>query len=185
MTIICAYTDGKSTWLGSDTAGTAQMGNSILPSDVGSKWTIRNGWAFGMVGDEVAGIMVHEKADMLFDGLSESQTPAALFAQRLRPVFREYGFVSDRGRLSVPNWENSGILATAGYFWDFDGTTAYTLKPAGELFARGGAMPLGLAAAWAYQRGQPSATPETLIDVALDAAARFDVQIRGKWVGKL
>jgi hypothetical protein len=185
MTIICAYTDGKSTWLGSDTAGIANMGHSLYPCDAGSKWVIRHGWAFGCVGDNLFDCVVRENAEKLFDGLATSQTPAGLFAWRLRPLFVEYGFMPVKRDESCPQWQNSGILATAGYFWDFEGTTAYTLKPAGELFARGCAMPLALGAAWAYQRGQPSATPETLIDVALDAAARFDVQIRGKWVGKL
>jgi hypothetical protein len=186
MTIICAYTDGKNTWLGSDTAGVANMGNSLYAAEVGSKWTIRAGWAFGMVGDDLAATMIAENADWFFGELSESKTPAALFTQRLRQKFAEYGFQPARRDDSCPNWQSSGILATAGYFWDVDGTTAYTLKPRHELFARGGAMPLGLAAAYGYQRAAGmDADPATLIDVALDAANLFDMQIRGKWTGKL
>src|SRR5580704_13969235 len=93
--------------------------------------------------------------------------------------FKSWGNTSTCALWSqVHNWESSGILATAGYFWDVDGTTAYTLKPRHELFARGGAIPLGRAAGM-------DADPATLIDVALDAAIRFDMQIRGKWIGKL
>jgi hypothetical protein len=184
MTIICPYTDGKSTWLGSDTAGVANMGNSLYCADVGSKWTIHNGWAFGMVGDDLASKMVAEEAPYLFTDLSPGHA-GQIFTARLRDVFAQYQFRPVYGNDACPNWQSSGILATAGHIWDVDGTTSYTAKPNGELFARGGAMPLALAAAYGYQRAKPDASPEVLIDVALDAAIRFDMQIRGKWTGRL
>jgi hypothetical protein len=48
-----------------------------------------------------------------------------------------------------------------------------------------------MGAAYGYQRARLdsghaySILPEALIDVALDAAAQFDLQIRGKWTGRL
>jgi hypothetical protein len=192
MTIICAYTDSKHTWLGSDTAAVANMGNSLYPADVGSKWTIFNGWAFGMVGDDLASKMIADHAPVLFDELPpDAPFAAGLFTERLRELFAKYGFRPVYGNDACPNWQSSGILATAGRFWDVDGTTSYTAKPAGELFARGGAMPIALGAAYGYLRAQRdsgtaySVRPESLIDVALDAAIRFDMQIRGKWTGRL
>jgi hypothetical protein len=185
MTIICAYTDGEHTWLGSDTAGVANMGNSLYPADVGSKWTIFNGWAFGMVGDDLAATMIAENSPRLFDGLSAAVCPPAAFTEELRNLFDEYKFQPVYSGNACPNWQSSGILATAGHIWDVDGTTSYTAKPAGELFARGGAMPIALGAAYGYWRAKPPASPEVLIDVALDAAIRFDMQIRGKWTGRL
>jgi hypothetical protein len=185
MTIVCAYTDGQTTWLGSDTAGVADMGNSLYCEDVGGKWIMRAGWAFGAVGDNLFSVMLSEQAPEFFDDLSASSEPAALFARRLRALFADYQFKATYKDDAVPNWQNSGILATAGRFWDFEGTTAYTLKPINAFFARGCAMPLALGAAYGRQAGTPGTKPETLIDTALAAAEHFDMQIRGRWQGRL
>jgi hypothetical protein len=185
MTIICAYTDGKHTWLGSDTVGVVNIGNSLHPVECGPKVAMAHGWAFGVVGDAYAGDLVEAARVGLFDELDKYERPERTFVGRLHGVWREGGIQPVYGGDAVGSFHNSGLLMCAGRIWDIDSNGATAAIPARTLFARGSAMPWAAAAAYGYQRAKPDTSPEVLIDVALDAAIRFDMQIRGKWTGRL
>jgi hypothetical protein len=193
MTIICAYTDGKHTWLGSDTAGTYYYGSSLMARESGPKWVLssNNAWAYGNVGDGAVSAWIKANAGRLLDFGSEVMpavvNPPAAFVARLQEVYEALKMRGNYdGDEAVPHWRNQGILATAGKIWEIDSCLAFSEAPADTLCAAGSGKPWALGAGYGWRRVYGDRTsPEALIEVALDAAIRFDMQIRGKWVGKL
>ncbi len=182
MTVICAYTDGAATWIGSDTYGIATGG---IPMEVGKKWYGAHGWAFGHCGDAYVADLFEEEAETLF---AELRRPLE-FVWRAREMFERAGLkASYREGETVGNWQNSGILVRAGSIWDIDDNLAVTSIPGGRLHARGSAGCEAKSAAYGYARAMRKAKPRTrilpleLINVAIDCAIEFDVNIRGKWM---
>lgn len=191
MTILCAYTDGTTTWLGSDTRQVARIGDSVHGMDSGvSKWVIDDGWAVGICGDVYAADLVEAGfleliSGLDFDATQDSPADKAApwaFTQRLAALWEAGGIKRVYRDDAVGSWQNSGILACAGAIWDIDGAMAVIPVPRGAVFCRGSAKAWAQAAAWGYQRADAEATPARLIDVALDAAAQFDCQIAGRAV---
>ena len=175
MTIICAYTNGKYTWLGSDTVSILERRGSLCPVPVACKWVIHNGWAYGQAGDAVVAEWVCHTARKLMRGLNVNNA-AIVFPARLQDIYLS---------LKMQDWSNNGILACAGAVWSVNGDLSCKLLPSRQMHAVGCGALWAIGAAWGFQQAKPEADPETLMDVALGAAAQFDMQIRGKWTGKL
>lgn len=182
MTIIVAYTEGKSTWLGSDTHS---IGSYSMRLECGKKWYSAYGWAFGHCGDACVADLFENQAATLFANLEEVDSPEHQVVKRIRAMYREAGMVPIFNNEAVGNYQNSGILARAGRFWDIDGNLAVTPIQSGLLFARGCAKEIAIGAAYGYQKAIEKASPEELINVALSAAIRFDIHIYGKWTDVL
>jgi hypothetical protein len=174
MTVIVAYADGIRTWIGSDLAVVCTSGRIW---ETGKKWSGAHGWWFGHCGDHRAADIIEANSDRLFNDLRAPE-----FANRLAGLYEEHGMKPyfAQGE-TVPDWNNSGLLACAGRAWDVDGCLSMSPCPINKVFARGSAGHHAMAAAWGYQRALPSALPSTLIEIALEAAAHFDVHIRGAW----
>jgi hypothetical protein len=64
MTIICAYTDGKHTWLGTDTACVVSIGNSLHSFDCGSKVAIAHGCPHGQTAAQLTAETVEHAAEV-------------------------------------------------------------------------------------------------------------------------
>lgn len=176
MTVVAAYTDGVSTWIGSDTCAVSSSGQ---PFELGPKWAgVEHGWWFGHCGDCRAANLVEAAApESLFD---PAFTPMQV-ANAIRDLFVRDGFHAKYENDVVPNYDNSGIIARAGQVWDVDGCFCVVRMPAGALHARGSGGHWATAAAFGVQQVTVAHRPAALMRVALDAAARFDVNIRGQW----
>lgn len=191
MTVVCAIARGGVTWLGSDTVCVSTEGRML---DIGSKWTIANGWAFGHVGDQAVGDFIADQArlcDQDMKGARRTLFAApgpAEFLLRLRELFLAMGLRPSHGSTgndACPTWDNSGLLARAGWVWDIDAALSFTPTPAGTLYARGNAGGLAMAAGHALLAYKRDLSPEIVIQHALLAAAAGSIYIRGVWQGRL
>ena len=183
MTLICAITDGKDTWLGSDTHSVLERGAGALrASYCGSKWAINGEWAYANTGDAVVSDLIAARFAYLTGDLTAA-TAALLFPARLQAdIYEKLGLRPGYGEGEhAPVWGNQGLLATKGCVWAI--TQDMTCRPIPHLSleASGSAAPWAIGAAWARQQGI-AWTMQDIVHIALDAGIAFDMQIRGKWV---
>jgi hypothetical protein len=175
MTILAAYTDGVTTWIGSDLAGTMENGYIKL---LKRKWLGAEGWWYGHGGDLRVANLIERNATPL---LRDVKDPAE-FIDRLKRLYDDNGikchFDDNRG---AGCYGNEGILVRAGAVWGIGQSLALLPADPDAVMCRGVAEHVAEAAAWGYQRAQPGADPHKLIAVALEAAAHFNVWLRGVW----
>ncbi len=188
MTIIAAYTDGKTTWIGSDCA--ANAANIQIVSETG-KWVIHAGWGIGISGSHRYANAIEAHADKLFNELDDSFE----LTIRLAKLFRKCGGRPTNGEEDlVECWGVSGLIAKAGFIWDMDETLSIIPWPQARLAASGSGSYFAMGAAWAFQKDDlvrayhPSAvplSPDYLLRKSLECACALDNHCAGIWQGKL
>lgn len=177
MSVVAVYTDGKTTWIGSDTVSVCTSGAMI---NCGSKWVRAGDWAFGHVGDaRVADIIANNARDLFVD-----LDGPVNFVERLADVYKRSGMVPVFDG-AVPGWGNAGILVRPGQAWDTDSQCSAIALPPGRVFARGNGGAQATCAAWGYQQAKPDTSPEILVKIAIQGAAAHNHEIRGLWQGRL
>jgi hypothetical protein len=181
MSVIAAYTDGTSTWIGSDTNSTCDY-SSV---DTGPKWFGgADGWWYGHVGTlRVADIIRRNMMVLTEKGMNELPRFFAfrmitlLETHRIKPVYSD-------GE-STPKWCHGGILARAGEIWDIDPMLSMVLYPEHRLVARGAGADYALGAAYAVELVSPNAAPSFRVETAVLAAQEHHCGIRGLWLKQL
>jgi hypothetical protein len=174
MTILAAYTDGVTTWIGSDLATTDAAGNLY---EVPRKWLGAEGWWYGHTGDLRVLNLIERSAIPL---LHDVKDPAE-FIERLKRLYEDSGvkahYHDDHG---AGCYGNGGLLVRAGEIWDIDEGLGVLPIAKDAVWCRGSAALIGAAAAWGFQRVAIT-NPHELVSVALMGAARFNAHIRGVW----
>jgi hypothetical protein len=193
MSVIAAYTDGTSTWIGSDTNSTCDHANL----DTGPKWFEgADGWWYGHVGSLRVANVISENIAALTGFLSawrriapdpccdDRFTPQSLPARLIELLERAHvkPFYRDE---TVPLWFNGGILTRPGEIWDIDPMLGMALCPEHRLVARGAGADYALGAAYAVERMSPAASPSFRVETAVLAAQEHHYGIRGLWLKQL
>lgn len=135
MTIICAISDGKETWVGADSMA---VGNGAMINSI-EKWSFAHGWAAGAAGNLKTINLLHENADKLFDRLSGPGE----FVARLATMFEGYNTDSEQGPKS---FGQDIILASQNGVWSICETLSYVHIPRNHLWADGYGGHFGLGA---------------------------------------
>lgn len=144
MTIVCAITDGKRTWIGSDRQVTTSNGEAVRLRE--GKWTqTPSGWWVGVSG---WGRMVN-----LVECCVEASYDAHGLAARIRGMLAADGWAPmcvDEG----PRQYNSRMLmARTGELWMADSSGHVLRHPDHDLAAIGDAEPIAVGAARGFVRG--------------------------------
>lgn len=174
MTIICAYSDGESTWLGSDQLLTRGEQRTLLK---GGKWAIHpSGWAAAMAGDELLSGILRTRID---DFCYNTDDPW-LFLKRYRDLLPEYGVEMKRDSAGLPDLPGM-LLARGGKLWEIDRAFSVVRWDTHRLLADG--------AAWQYAYGSSfgmEAEPVQIVRRAVMTANHFcQNTCEGLWLGKV
>lgn len=175
MTIICALTDGKQTWIGSDQQTTFGAERAFY----GPKWIQLGQWWIGFSGSTRARFLTEQYANH-----DAAISPWGI-ANEIRRLLREDGWQPKEEKGDSPSYEVSAIIARPGEIWmTDDGLTPYP-HPVNELAANGGAGRYALGAAWPMLKYRDVGHPryEVIIRNAIEAAIAYDIQCGGEpWV---
>jgi len=180
MTIICAYTDGLNTWIGSDQLihrGSLKM---YLPT---GKWLVRSGWAIAFAGATMYRLAAERSQDLL----DHADHPMEV-VQSLAAVWRVHGISSKRDEQDgVELFETVGVIARKGKIWDVDGSLAYVEVPANRLVGGGSGWAFAEGCAWGLQqRVVPTPGGEYLVKRAVECACVLDsANCEGLWQARL
>ena len=180
MTIICAYTDGKKTWIGSDTQVTG--GNHI--SYIERKWCVVGSWASGDSGSVRTGNVLEQYKDELLGGLN---TPWE-FSKRLQERFEKERFHPDlqsRGDEGGPiDWGQDILLAKPGKIWVLDSELGIVKFGKNEPVAYGCGFEYALGAG--YVAREAGIKGLTIVEYMLESAVEYDPYCGGKlWTWEL
>lgn len=186
MTVICAYTDGTETWIGSDRMISSSNEKWIGPH----KWHEAHGWAIGVAGAQRAVNMLERVKAEIF---AEADSPFAI-ADRLVQRFAEYG-IHSCGTSHDNHTECFGqslLLARKGEIWNFGFDLGFFQAPPNTLIAKGSGADYAMGAGYAAialhsQMKAPfnaSAAHQMMI-TAIGGAEKFDPYCAGCWVKKL
>lgn len=173
MTIICAYTDGTDTWIGSDLLAVRAGTRMILPQ---GKWVVHDGWALGTAGTMRAEVVQRREAHELF---KNTEDPVEV-CERLQAAYRKYGITSIRDeRDGMEVFSAGAILARRGRIWDVDRSLTPVPWEPGRLLADGSAWEIAVGAAWARSR----LDPRSIVEIAIKAAVACRPNTcEGSWV---
>jgi hypothetical protein len=185
MSVIVAYTDGISTWIGSDTNSSRGDYSAV---DVGPKW-FEGGdrWWYGHVGSlRVANVISENIIHLTGPYYADDKFTPQRFAQRLIAVLEGAHIKPVCGpEEAVPRWFHGGILVRPGEIWDIDSTMALARYPVHRLVARGSGAEFALGAdiAFATLIDKNSNVSNTFrLMVAIKAAQENHSGIRGQWI---
>lgn len=163
MTIICAITDGKKCFIGSDTQS---VGGGVL-MDCGPKWIVQGGWAVGVAGDQRLADII--RAD---DILRDLETPWQ-FTERLRASYKEYDVApAERRDGGAPSYNSLYLLATPHRVWEVYECLAVTPVRDGKLWALGSGAQCALGAGYAMKRRQPKQIVTMAVEAAIEICSR-------------
>ncbi len=179
MTIVCAITDGATTWIGSDRQMT--MGGSLAIPCRQGKWSeLPSGWWVGVSG--------WVRLENLVQQCTHTSYDAAGLAQRVRELIRADGWqkAGPAETLEGPEQHDvSMLLAKPGELWAVLACSAAVRCPDQELAAIGAGSAAALGAAWAYMRFGVAVSAE-VIETAVLASCRYEPSCgHGEWIRKL
>lgn len=160
MTILCAITDGKETWIGSDTQATE--GDQLIYS-VGSKWTQVGQWWIGVAGDWRTTCILREADWPKIDTIVR-------LAREVRSVIEEDGFQKKEG-YGPTHYGSHFLVVRAGEVWRLASDFSYIKIVRNELTAQGGGEQFAFGAAYALRH---QAAPLIRLVTALRAACHYD-----------
>jgi len=166
MTIICAITDGKKTWVGAD--GLAVNNDTIINGI--QKWSFAHNWGVASAGDfKTNNILEQNKLD-LFDRLGNP----VQFVERVRGLFSDYNTDTDVGpKLFGQNL----ILACQHSIWMIDTALAIIPIQKNMLWADGSGRRYGIGAG---NLQKDDRLHKDRIKSALYGAMKHDISCGGK-----
>lgn len=191
MTIVCAVTDGKRTWIGSDRQMTTSVDFAIQLRD--GKWVeTPSGWWVGSSG--------WGRLTNLVECCVERSYDAHGLAQRLRTLIVADGWEACDSDEGPRQYNSRMLLARPGELWTVDSAGHVLRHPDHELAAIGDAEPVAVGAAHGFRAGVTMARdrhgvhprtygqigPMELVHEAIQAARRYSAGCgMGGWYREL
>ena len=166
MTIICAITGGKETWVGADSLAN---NNDTVMNGI-EKWAFSDGWGAASAGCFKTNNLLNDNKENLFDRLSTAKE----FVGRLTDLFSDYNTDTDVGpKLFGQNI----ILVNHKAVWMLDTSLAYVCIPKGYLWADGSGRGFGIGAG---NLKNDSRSHKERVKAALYGAIEHDITCGGK-----
>lgn len=176
MTIITAIYDGKSTWLGNNSAST--IGDTPVDDNF-DPWIKFSDWALGVTGDSFQqDFLTHNVKTLIKNGLS-----AMTLTKCIRDLFLDnYISESDTGHAS-PSFGISCILVNKdGSIWNLGHRLALTQISPNKVWANGSGVDYSLGADFAIIASGANISTQERIEIVTQAAIKNDVYCPGKAV---
>jgi len=176
MTIITALSDGKTVWLGNNSA--ISIGETPLDYDF-DPWVKFGDWALGVTGNSFQQDFLEANLEQL-EKNSDAPLQLTMF---IRTLFLE-NYISveerDAGTASFGIW--CILVNKDGRVWDVDSHLAHSRIPSNKIWARGSGIDYALGADFATLKTQPEMPHSDRVHLAIEAAIANDTSCPGSAV---